>query len=51
MGLFGLTWSAALTVGPGLGLWTLSQSPAMLWISCGVLGIVAAWIISRKLRD
>jgi predicted MFS family arabinose efflux permease len=42
MGLYGLTWALALTVGPGLGLWTFSRHPAVLWVGCALLGAVGA---------
>ena len=46
MGLYGLTWSLAFVCGPGLGLWLFSANPVMLWCLCGLLGILAAAIIS-----
>ena len=46
MGLYGLTWSLAFVCGPGLGLWLFSANPVMLWSLCGLLGILAAAIIS-----
>ena len=45
MGVSGLTWSFGLIFGPGLGMALFSQSPTALWLSCGALGFLAAWII------
>jgi MFS family permease len=48
MGLYGLTWSLAFVCGPGVGLWLFSAHPVLLWGLCGVLGIVAAAVISMR---
>jgi MFS family permease len=45
MGAYGLTWSVAFVCGPSLGLMLFSISPLGLWVSCGLLGCVAAAII------
>lgn len=50
MGTWGLTWSLAFVCGPSLGMLLFSVSPAALWISCGVLGAVAAGIILADIR-
>jgi MFS family permease len=42
LGTYGLTWSLAFVCGPSLGLLVFSASPVTLWLSCGVLGLVAA---------
>jgi MFS family permease len=46
MGTFGLTWAFALVWGPALSMRVFERSPSALWISCGLLGLVAALIIS-----
>ena len=48
MGLYGLTWSIAFVCGPSLGLWLFSNSPIVLWSACGLLGILAAMIVSTR---
>jgi MFS family permease len=45
MGVYALTWSAALILAPQMGLRLFAFSPAALWIACGALGVVAATII------
>ena len=45
MGMFGFTWALALMCGPALGIALYGQSPMLLWLSCGGLGLVAAFII------
>src|ERR1043165_4491986 len=50
MGAFGLTWALGLTVGPGLGMVLLHSGPAVLWLSCGALGLLAAGLISIEAR-
>jgi len=50
MGTWGLTWSLAFVFGPSLGMMLFASSPAALWVSCGLLGVVAAWIITAEPR-
>jgi MFS family permease len=45
MGVYGLTWSAALIVAPQMGLRLFGVSPAALWLTCGALAALAAAII------
>jgi MFS family permease len=47
MGLYGLTWAAALACGPALGTLTFSWSPAALWSGCGLAGVLAALFMVR----
>jgi MFS family permease len=42
MGVFGLTWSLAVLVGPKLGLTVYGRDPDLWWWICGALGTVAA---------
>ncbi len=42
MGTYGLTWTLAQVVGPGLGMGLYSASPAAFWLAGGALGIVSA---------
>ncbi len=49
MGTYGMVWAAAFVFGPSLGLYLFSISPTALWLICGILGIVAAAIISSHL--
>ena len=42
MGVYGLTWTVALVVGPALGMSLLAAGPSFLWLACGALGILAA---------
>lgn len=44
MGVYGLVWGCALTVGPALGLTLFEVSPFLLWIGCGALGLISALI-------
>lgn len=44
-GVYGLTWSLALIIAPAAGMRMLAYNQALLWLSCGVLGLVAATII------
>lgn len=50
MGTYGMVWSVAFVCGPSLGLLLFSANPLALWVLCGVLGIVAATIISAEPR-
>ena len=38
--MFGMAW----ILGPTLGTLVYAQNPAALWVACGVLGVVAAFI-------
>jgi MFS family permease len=48
MGIYGMVWAAAFVFGPSLGMWLFSVSRTGLWLSCGVLGLLAAAIISSQ---
>ncbi|HZR15830.1 MAG TPA: MFS transporter [Verrucomicrobiae bacterium] len=50
MGIYGMVWAAAFVFGPSLGLALFSLSRTLLWITCGVLGILAAMLISRRVE-
>jgi MFS family permease len=45
MGVYALTWSAALVIAPQWGLRLFGVSPAALWLTCGALAALAAAII------
>lgn len=45
LGVFGLTWAAALTLGPGVGMSLFAVSPFGLWILCSLAAGVGALII------
>jgi hypothetical protein len=44
MGTYGLTWTLAQVVAPGLGMCLFSASPMAFWIVGGGLGVAAALI-------
>jgi MFS family permease len=50
MGVYGLVWAAALIIGPALGMKLLALGPAVLWLSCGALGLLAATIILGEIK-
>jgi len=50
MGVFGLNWGLALIIAPGLGLKLLALKPTALWLGCGILTVLGAVIISRKVK-
>jgi hypothetical protein len=45
MGVYSLTWSAALVLAPQMGLRLFGVAPAALWLTCGALAALAAAII------
>jgi MFS family permease len=45
-GAWGMAWSIGMTVGPGVGSWTYQRNTTVLWLACGVLGVVAAAIVA-----
>jgi MFS family permease len=50
MGAYGLVWALAFVAGPPLGLLLFGTSHLAVWISCGVLGVLAAGIILAEPR-
>lgn len=45
MGVYGLTWTVALIVGPGMGMTLLAAGPVFLWAVCAGLGVLAAALV------
>lgn len=41
-GMWVLTWSIAMVVGPATGTWLYARNPAALWIACAVVGAAGA---------
>ena len=50
MGANSLVWAMALVLGPGLGMKLFALGPAVLWLSCGALGFLAATLILREVK-
>jgi len=50
LGVYGLNWALALIIAPGLGMKLLSCAPTVLWVGCGVLGLLGAIIISFEVK-
>jgi MFS family permease len=48
MGVYGLSWAVAIVCGPVIGMTLFSINPVLLWTLCGLLGLMAAVIISLK---
>jgi MFS family permease len=48
MGALGLTWALGLVFGPYVGLQIFSWSSTGLWLTCGMMGVLAA-ILARRL--
>jgi MFS family permease len=48
MGVYGLVWALALTIGPGLGMRLFAFGPAAVFITFGTLGLLSALIIAGK---
>jgi predicted cobalt transporter CbtA len=46
MGTYGMVWAIAFVFGPSLGMALFSINSALLWAVCGLMGIVAAALIS-----
>ncbi len=46
MGINGMTWAVALILGPAAGMKLFALHPVAYWVSCAVLGVLAAAIIS-----
>jgi len=48
MGLLGMSWSGAMMLGPALGLSLYKISPHAVWVSCIVLGMIAAVAVYQR---
>jgi MFS family permease len=42
MGTYGLTWTLAQVIGPGLGLALFAATPAGFWLIGGIIGVISA---------
>jgi MFS family permease len=50
MGVYGLNWALALIVAPSLSMKLLAYNPAALWLGCGLIGVLAALVISTDAK-
>jgi MFS family permease len=50
MGIWVLTWSIGMIVGPPLGSMLFAHNPALLWIACLVVGTAGAAFVMIKTR-
>ncbi|MDP4720986.1 MAG: MFS transporter [Akkermansiaceae bacterium] len=50
MGVLGFSWNTAVGVGPMVGLWIFGRSPELLWLLCGLAGVLAASLILVRAR-
>jgi MFS family permease len=50
MGVNGFVWALALVFGPSLGVLIYERNATGLWLTCGALGLFAAFVISRPAR-
>ncbi len=50
MGLWHMTWSSGLFLGPMMGSWIYERRPSALWLTCLVLGVAAAALSLMKAR-
>lgn len=48
MGVLGVSWNAATMLGPVIGMTLFEVSPAIVWASCLVCGVGAAWVIKPR---
>jgi MFS family permease len=45
MGVYSIMWALGLTLGPGIGLQLHTAQPTILWIACGMLGLIAGALV------
>jgi MFS family permease len=50
MGTYGMVWAATFVFGPSLGLSLFVDHRTLLWAGCGLLGLLAAVMMSREAR-
>jgi MFS family permease len=48
MGAYGFTWATSLTFAPIMGSTLFAFHPAALWVTCGIIALVAATVIARE---
>lgn len=48
MGMWAITWSVGLTLGPALGTWIYATSPTAVWVLALICGLTAAGIMQYK---
>lgn len=52
LGLYSLTWTVAMTLGPWLGLTTYAKAgPALLWAGCVPIGLASSFMVLRFRRE
>jgi predicted MFS family arabinose efflux permease len=47
-GAYNVAWAVGNSLAPGLGGAAFARNPTALWLSCGVLGMVAATLLLRS---
>jgi MFS family permease len=45
MGTYGLTWTLAQVIGPGIGMWLFSNGQTWYWIAAAAIGITSAIVV------
>lgn len=50
MGLWHMTWSSGLFLGPLMGSWIYERMPSALWVTCLILGVAGGALSLMKLR-
>jgi MFS family permease len=50
MGLLTVSWSFGMLAGPPLGTVMFAHNPMVLWIACGILGLISATILLLQAR-
>jgi len=51
MGLFVLTWSFGMMIGPTVGTRVYEWNPTVLWSACAVLGLTSAALALRRVKE
>lgn len=50
MGIWVMTWSVGMIVGPTLGTLLFERDPKLVWMACGVLGAISAGLAMIRVR-
>jgi MFS family permease len=48
LGLMVMMWSLGMIIGPSAGTLVFERNPAVLWASCGVLGVIGAGLMLHR---
>jgi MFS family permease len=46
LGLLMMMWSLGMVIGPPAGTLVFERNPSVVWIACGILGVISAMLMT-----